>query len=135
MVFAFENESVGAGTRKSLVVVDDETAQREQLVDCLADLDCDIHQAGNGQEALEVIRRHEPELVIMDIRMPLLDGVGVVDDLAGMNPKPKIILMTGDPTSLENAYARRPEVFTIVEKPIPLRVLRRFVIDALDLNG
>lgn len=135
MAFTLDMMEAGIGTRKGLLVVDDEAAQRAQLVECLSDLNCDIHQAGDGAAALEIIREHQPALVIMDIRMPVMDGVSVVDDLGEMAVKPKIILMTGDPTSLENAYSRRPEVFTIIEKPIPLRVLRRFVIDALGLNG
>jgi len=71
----------------------------------------------------------------MDIRMPVLDGVATVDKLATMGSTVKVILMTGDPTSLRAAYERRPEVFTIIEKPIPLRVLRRFVIEALGLES
>lgn len=135
MAFTVDMKEADVGTRKGLLVVDDEAAQRAQLVECLSDLNCDIHQAGDGVAALDIIRQHQPSLVIMDIRMPVMDGVSVVDDLGEMPVKPKIILMTGDPTSLENAYSRRPEVFTIIEKPIPLRVLRRFVIDALGLSG
>jgi DNA-binding NtrC family response regulator len=67
--------------------------------------------------------------------MPILDGVGAVDKLADTDSDVKIILMTGDPTSLRAAYKRRPDVFTIIEKPIPLRVLRRFVIEALELES
>lgn len=124
----------GADEHRSILVVDDEKLQREQLVACFSDLNVGIFQAGNGQEALEVIEAHMPNLVIMDIRMPVLDGVQAVDKLADAGNKTKIILMTGDAESLREAYDRRPDVFTIIEKPIPLRVLRRFVIEALDLS-
>ena len=53
-------------------------------------------------------------LVIMDIRMPMLYGVGAVDKLADTDSDVKIILMTGDPTSLRAAYKRCPDVFTII---------------------
>ncbi len=135
MSFAQENVTPIQADRRSILVVDDEKLQRDQLVDSLSDLDVGIYQAGNGEEALEIIEAHIPSLVIMDIRMPVMDGVSTVDRLADLNNKTKIILMTGDPTSLRSAYERRPDVFTIIEKPIPLRVLRRFVIEALGLGG
>jgi two-component system response regulator AtoC len=135
MSLASENVSEETSDRRSILVVDDEKLQRDQLVDSSSDLEVSIYQAGNGEEALEIIASHVPNLVIMDIRMPILDGVGAVDKLADTDSDVKIILMTGDPTSLRAAYKRRPDVFTIIEKPIPLRVLRRFVIEALELES
>jgi two-component system response regulator AtoC len=135
MSLASENVSEETSDRRSILVVDEEKLQRDQLVDSSSDLEVSIYQAGNGEEALEIIASHAPNLVIMDIRMPILDGVGAVDKLADTDSDVKIILMTGDPTSLRAAYKRRPDVFTIIEKPIPLRVLRRFVIEALELES
>lgn len=135
MSLAQDNFPSGRDEHRSILVVDDEKLQREQLVECLSDLSVGVFQAGNGQEALDVIEAHMPSLVIMDIRMPVMDGVETVDKLANTGNKIKIILMTGDPESLRAAYERRPDVFTIIEKPIPLRVLRRFVIEALGLSN
>jgi len=134
MSFAGEIANDVLPEARSILVVDDEKLQRDQLVASLSDLNVGIYQAGNGEEALEMIEAHMPSLVIMDIRMPILDGVGAVDRLTARGSDIKIILMTGDPASLRAAYARRPNVFTIIEKPIPLRVLRRFVIEALSLS-
>ncbi|MEP4379269.1 MAG: response regulator [Alphaproteobacteria bacterium] len=134
MALLYENTPPEASRRRAILIVDDEELQRNQLVDCLSDLDVVIFQAGNGAEALEIIDDQIPSLVIMDIRMPVMDGVTTVDELSHRGGEMKIILMTGDPTSLEAAYKRRPDVFTIIEKPLPLRVLRRFVIEALGLG-
>ena len=131
----YENSPPTISSQPSILIVDDEKLQRGQLVDCLSDLDVAIFQAGNGKEALEIIDDQAPSLVIMDIRMPVMDGVTTVDELSHRDSQMKIILMTGDPTSLEAAYKRRPDVFTIIEKPLPLRVLRRFVIEALGLGA
>jgi putative two-component system response regulator len=133
MAFAYDNSPIAAANRRSVLIVDDERMQRGQLIQSLSDLDVGIFEAGNGREALDIIDAHGPDLVIMDIRMPVMDGVTAVDELATRSADMKIILMTGDPTSLEAAFKRRPNVFTIIEKPIPLRVLRRFVIEALGL--
>lgn len=135
MTLTQESRATDTYLRPSVLVVDDEDLQRAQLVECLSDLGVSIYEAGNGAEALEIIDARMPGLVIMDIRMPVMDGVATVDELSDRPGQMKIILMTGDPTSLEAAYKRRPNVFTIIEKPIPLRVLRRFVIEALGLAG
>lgn len=135
MALLHEHNPIDTSRRRAILIVDDEELQRNQLVQCLSDLDVVIFQAKNGAEALEVIDDQVPSLVIMDIRMPVMDGVTTVDELSHREGDMKIILMTGDPTSLEAAYKRRPDVFTIIEKPLPLRVLRRFVIDALGLQG
>jgi CheY-like chemotaxis protein len=113
MSLASENVSEETSDRRSILVVDDEK-QCDQLVDSSSDLEVSIYQAGNGEEALEIIASHVPNLVIMDIRMPILDGVGAVDKLADTDSDVKIILMTGDPTSLRAAYKRCPDVFTII---------------------
>lgn len=133
MAFAYDNPPAAGSKKRSVLIVDDERMQRGQLIQCLSDLEVGLLEAGNGREALEVIDAHNPDLVVMDIRMPVMDGVTAVDELASRGDGMKIILMTGDPTSLEEAFKRRPNVFTIIEKPIPLRVLRRFVIEALGL--
>ncbi|MDA0785355.1 MAG: response regulator [Proteobacteria bacterium] len=135
MALSYENSPPEVLRRRAILIVDDEKLQRNQLVECLSDLDVVIFQAGNGAEALEIIDDQMPSLVIMDIRMPVMDGVATVDELSTRVGDMKIILMTGDPTSLEAAYERRPNVFTIIEKPLPLRVLRRFVIEALGLGA
>jgi CheY-like chemotaxis protein len=135
MALLYENNPPETLRRRAILIVDDEELQRNQLVDCLSDLDVVIYQAGNGVEALEIIDDQMPNLVIMDIRMPVMDGVATVDELSNRVSDMKIILMTGDPMSLEAAYKRRPDVFTIIEKPLPLRVVRRFVIEALGLGA
>lgn len=121
-------------TERSIVIVDDEALQRWQLIDALSDLSIDVYEAGDGHTAVEIIKNRRPALVIMDIRMPGLDGVAAVEAIQGMHKKPKIILMTGDPESLQSANEKRPDVFAIIEKPIPLRLVRRFVMEALGVR-
>lgn len=50
--------------------------------------------ANNGQEALEMIEKHKPDVVILDIIMPHLDGIGVLEKLSGNKERPKIIMLT-----------------------------------------
>jgi CheY-like chemotaxis protein len=115
----------------TVLIVDDEAPQRRQIKTCLNDLGIDTIEAGDGTSALQMIREQRPAVIIMDVRMPKMGGVEVVEAL-GRNSETKIVLMTGDPDSLYRANRSGLNVFTVIEKPIPLRVLSRFVLKALN---
>lgn len=126
--------------RRTVLVVDDDPLQRREIVRCLSDLGIATHEAENGWRAVEAIRTLRPAVVIMDIRMPVMDGVEAARVVAArMCPRPKILLVTGDPESFYRANRSRADVFAVIEKPVPLRALSRFVLAALepaaDVNG
>jgi DNA-binding NtrC family response regulator len=120
---------------RSVIVVDDDPLQRHQLIDCLSDLGIEVMQEEEGSSALVTIKRTHPAVVIMDVRMPVLDGIAAAQVIPTLGYHPKIILMTGDPDSLYRANTSKLDVFAVIEKPIPLRTLSRFVLKALELRG
>ena len=63
------------GTRRRVLIADDKRENRAVLVDMLAPLGFVIAEAGNGQEVLDVAARFRPDVVLMDMRMPVLDGL------------------------------------------------------------
>jgi two-component system LytT family response regulator len=78
-----------------VLVVDDEAPARRKLVRMLAEA-ADVEIAGeakDGLEAVEAIRRLSPDLVFLDIRMPGLDGFGVVDQV-GVTEMPPVVFVT-----------------------------------------
>lgn len=117
-------------TSQTVLIVDDEESQRRQIKTCLNDLGIRTIEAGDGASALRMIQERRPAVVIMDVRMPKMDGVAVVEAI-GKASDAKVVLMTGDPDSLYRANRSALNVFTVIEKPIPLRVLSRFVLRAL----
>ena len=117
----------------SVLVVDDDPLQRMQLIDCLSDLGIEVLQEEEGNAALATIKRVHPAVVIMDVRMPVLDGIAAAQVIPTLGYHPKIILMTGDPDSLYRANTTKLDIFAVIEKPIPLRTLSRFVLKALEL--
>ena len=77
------------------LIVDDESLARERIRDMLAS-DSDIQiiaDCGNGQEAIEAIQQHSPDLVFLDVEMPGIDGFGVLEALSG-DRTPNIIFVT-----------------------------------------
>lgn len=80
----------------SLLLVDDQRLMRDGLR-ILLELEPDLRvvaEAENGQQALEVYRQHAPDVVLMDIRMPVMDGVEATHRLREDDPDARIIILT-----------------------------------------
>ena len=85
----------------TIVLADDEKLIRAGLKKILMenlDIPLNIIEAKNGQEALELCKEKHPALLITDIRMPVMDGVELMKNIAAMpaqNDKPAIIVLSG----------------------------------------
>lgn len=80
------------------MVVDDDTVCVELLSICLSDLGMNILVAQNGLEAVEMAREHTPDLIFMDLRMPMMDGKESIREIRKEfdSERMKIVLLTGD---------------------------------------
>ncbi|TWD83961.1 LuxR family two component transcriptional regulator [Kribbella amoyensis] len=84
------------GRAVRVVVCDDEALLREalsRLVDVATDLDV-VGVAGNGAEAVDVVARHSPDVVLMDIRMPVLDGIEATRRIVRAHPRTRVLILT-----------------------------------------
>ena len=79
-----------------ILIVDDEMLARERLVSLLSELNTDfsISEAENGVAALKLINEESPELILLDIRMPVMDGLEVAHHVAGLEAPPAIVFTT-----------------------------------------
>jgi PAS domain S-box-containing protein len=73
-LYAILRRNLGS-SRARILVVDDSADARHMLEDMLADSASDLRTAANGQEALQVLRDFEPDLVLLDLLMPIMDGM------------------------------------------------------------
>lgn len=71
--------------KATVLVVDDEPFNVDVLQQELEELDYYIITASNGQEALHQIKRHQPDLILLDLQMPVLDGFAVLAEIKGDN--------------------------------------------------
>mgnify|MGYP003332059550 FL=1 len=80
-------------TKLRVVVAEDEALIRLDLVEMLKEAGYDvIGQAGDGQKAIELTEELTPDLVVMDIKMPKLDGISAAEKIAGARLAPVVIL-------------------------------------------
>lgn len=79
-----------------VLIVDDQPLIRTGIAALLcrkADIDV-VGQAGNGREALELVAALDPDIVLMDVMMPVMDGVEATRQLAARGPRPAVIMLT-----------------------------------------
>lgn len=79
------------GPRRRVLVVDDVVTNRELLVALLAPLDLRVETAADGPTALRQAEANPPDLVLLDLRLPGMDGLEVARRLGAAKPRPKII--------------------------------------------
>lgn len=82
--------------RIRLVVVDDHALFRRGLVGLLEEMPefSVVGEAANGQEALPIVDRTQPEIVLLDINMPVLDGLETLTAIRKTHPEQKILMLT-----------------------------------------
>jgi len=90
-----------------IVIADDQASVREGLVLLLGGLpDIDVvGAAADGQQALELVAEHKPDAILLDLHMPVLDGIGATRRLAAEHPDVAIVVLTtfADDTSVLDA--------------------------------
>jgi len=83
--------------RKTILIVDDDDAYRLLCRECLADEGYDVIVAKNGKEALEELERRDPDLVVLDVVMPAMDGLEALPQLVRKKRTIPVIINTAYP--------------------------------------
>ncbi|PKO52115.1 MAG: DNA-binding response regulator [Betaproteobacteria bacterium HGW-Betaproteobacteria-2] len=118
-----------------IVIADDEAPARKRLRELLGDIEqaCVVGEAKNGQEALNLAEQTQADVVLLDIRMPGMDGIEAALHLQKLNPPPAIIF-----TTAYDAYAVRAFDMNALDyllKPIRLERLQTAIDKAKKLNA
>lgn len=114
-----------------ILVVDDDLRMRELIRDTVAELDLRPELCGDSREALRRLENEPFELVLTDLKMPHVDGIGVLERAKALNPEILVILITGYGTIESAIEAIRKEAYDYILKPFEpddfLLVVRRAV--------
>lgn len=118
-----------------LLIVDDEASVREVLSEYFVGQGYQVETAASGPQALDAVRRHRPDLVLLDVRMPGLDGVEVLRRLRELDARLPVVMVTANE---DVALARSMlgiGAFDYVAKPFDFHYLDRVVAAALVQAG
>jgi CheY-like chemotaxis protein len=110
-------------TRGPILVVDDDQGWREALCAALRDEGYQAEGAADGQRALESLADHRPALITLDLKMPVLDGYGVLRALKAQPQWSQIPVVVCAGHSPSSTGIRPTEVAAFFEKPFPVESL------------
>jgi CheY-like chemotaxis protein len=118
-----------------ILVVDDEPQVGAMLRDLLVELGYVVKNAVSGVEALGLVPIYLPDAVLLDLSMPGMTGVEVLDHLRRLNPDLPVIIVTGN-QDLQTARATLVRgAFDYIQKPFTVEVLERVVAAAVLRRG
>lgn len=102
----------------------------------LADLAFDIAEAEDGEKGLAAVEDHQPDLILLDVTMPVLDGPGMLERLRGRGNATPVILLTAESgTTVIGPMLKQGGICEYIVKPFKPEQLRGKVIEALQRSG
>ena len=114
-----------------MLIVDDEAPVREVLSDYFVERRFVVMTAANGQEALAAFARERPDVVLLDVRMPGLDGLTVLKRLREVDPGVAVIMVTANEDLTVARETLAVGAFDYVAKPFDFEHLDRAVVTAM----
>ncbi|MCU0597662.1 MAG: sigma-54 dependent transcriptional regulator [Desulfobacterales bacterium] len=104
----------------SILIVDDETSILKTLSGILSDEGFETITASNGYEALKILDSESPDLVLLDIWMPGIDGIDTLKEIKKIQPATPVVMITGHGTIETAVNATKIGAFDFIEKPISI---------------
>ena len=120
--------------KKKILIVDDDQDICETLSDILDEEGYDVVTACDGQEALEKIRQGSFNLVITDIKMPIMDGMALLKEIEKSHTDIEVIVITSYGNEGQQVEAARLGAYEYLNKPLNLDQLKNIIVRALQLE-
>jgi signal transduction histidine kinase/CheY-like chemotaxis protein len=132
----FRNQPIGyCGPKRAALVVDDDADNRSMLSSMLLELGFAVSEAEDGLVAISRVRQHDPELIFMDIKMPVMDGSTAIRQIRGMGFEGTIITTSASP--LDDAASHRSinlGVDANLQKPIKYQTLISMIEELIPIE-
>ncbi len=106
-------------TKPRIVAIDDEPEFIQMLLDYFEPRDYEINAAIRGAKGIELVKEKKPDVVLMDLKMPGIDGDEVLRLIRSMSPSPKVIFITAyDDGGKTKARLLNMGAYACLDKPI-----------------
>src|SRR5215472_8394565 len=131
--FACSGNEVNPMPAQKVLIVDDERLVRWSLRQKCEEWGYAVVEADSGEAALRLAERECPALVLLDVRLPDLTGIEVLDQLKKNGDAPSVIMITADPQLDDVKAALKLGAYDFVGKPIDFDELQLSIQDALEV--
>ena len=118
--------------KRKILLVEDETVLREALREWLVDDGYDVEVAESGEEALEKIKKQEFGIVVLDLRLPGIDGLHVFEEARDIKPETQGVIITAYPSRETRERAKEIGLLNYLPKPFKIEDLENIITGALD---
>ncbi|MBF0259356.1 MAG: response regulator [Desulfamplus sp.] len=115
-----------------VLIVDDEDYFREIILKKLIDKNIDAEGAENGTKALEMLKKQDFDVVVLDINMPGIDGIETLRQIKISKPEVEVIMLTGYVSVEFGIKGMQLGAFDYVMKPVPMHELMDKISQAYD---
>jgi len=119
--------------KDTILVVDDEESICQSLKAILSDEGYQVLVAGSGEDAVKTVEEEMPQLVLLDIWLPGMDGLETLKAIKRINPQMMVIIMSGHGTIETAVRATKLGAFDFIEKPLSLDKIIILVNNAISL--
>jgi len=117
--------------KRKILLVEDETVVREALRDWLTEDGYVVDVAEDGEEALEKIKKEEFGVIVLDLKLPGIDGLQVFEEAKELKPETKGVIITAYPTEEGREKARKLGLLDYLAKPFKVEDLEKLITQAL----
>lgn len=107
-----------------ILVIDDERSIRQLLEAFFCRKGYDVVLAENGQRGLELLRHEQPDVIVLDLNMPVMNGLTVLRHVRDLNPDQPVIIFSGAWTPEKECQVRTLGVTELVQKELSLERLQ-----------
>ena len=118
-----------------VLIVDDEKNIRLTLSQTFTAMDLESDTAVNGEEALEKLQKKNYRLMLLDLKMPGMDGMEVLRQVSALRPDVKIIIITAHGTIDSAVEAMKLGAVDFIQKPFTPKEIRSIVKQVIDRGG
>ncbi len=119
---------------KNILIVDDEQSIRQSLDGILSDEGFQTSLASTGEECLEIIQTETPDLILLDIWMPGIDGLETLTRIKRILPAQLVIMMSGHGTIETAVKATHLGAVDFIEKPLSLEKVLLSIQNAMKIG-
>jgi DNA-binding response OmpR family regulator len=113
-----------------ILLVDDEKEFVQTLSERLQKRDLESTVVFDGEEALELVEKDQPDVMVLDLMMPGIGGIEVLRRLKRTHPNIEVIILTGHGSEREEQIAAELGAFAYLQKPVNIEVLAEAMRDA-----